>query len=303
MSPFTLPILPIALLAGTPSAPPERTLLAMGTTLRLQAEGSAKGMEPALAAVAALEARCSTWRPDSTWSRLNAGESVTLSMEDQKLLRRVADLARDTGGCFDPLLGRLIQAWGLRTGGRVPSAAELAEARMASGLSHLEEASEGLRLTGGAWIEEGGFLKGYALDVLRNRLQAGGALGGLLDFGGQLLAWGPARTVALADPKDRQRPRLALRLRNASLSTSGTSERGRHILDPRTGQPCEGWGSVAVVRPTGLEADVLSTALYVMGPDRGFAWAKARGLAAAFLLNDGTAKLTPSFRALHPRLP
>ncbi|HJV22030.1 MAG TPA: FAD:protein FMN transferase [Holophagaceae bacterium] len=301
MSPLTLALPALILLPGIPSAPRERTLLAMGTTLSLRVEGRARGLEPALAELAELEARCSTWRPDSLWSRCNAGEAVTLPAEDQALLRRVAALSREAGGAFDPLLGRLIQAWGLRSGGRVPSASELAAARAASGLAHLEDGAEGLRLTGGAWIEEGGFLKGHALDLLRRRLREGGAASGLLDFGGQLLAWGPARRVALADPRDRQRARLTLRLREASLSTSGTSERGRHILDPHTGQPCEAWGSVAVVRPTGLEADILSTALFVMGPERGFAWAEARGVAAAFLLNDGAVKLTTPFRTLHPR--
>jgi thiamine biosynthesis lipoprotein len=40
-----------------------------------------------------------------------------------------------------------------------------------------------------------------------------------------------------------------------------------HILDPRTGLPVERAGSVTVVAPTGLEADALSTALFVLGPD------------------------------------
>jgi thiamine biosynthesis lipoprotein len=154
----------------------------------------------------------------------------------------------------------------------------------------------------GAWLEEGGFLKGHALDRVREKLVEGGAGSGLLDFGGQLLAWGRAEAVAVADPTDRQRPRLTFPLANASVSTSGTSERGRHLLDPRTGQPCEAWGSVAVVRPTGLEADVLSTALYVMGPTLGLAWAEAHGVAAAFLPNDGPVLLTAPFRALQPRI-
>jgi thiamine biosynthesis lipoprotein len=292
---------PPALIVAPTPAPAERTLLAMGTTLTLRVVGGVAAVEAALVDVAELEARCSTWRSESLWSRLNAGEGVVLPEEDRDLLAKVANLARQTEGTFDPVLGRLIQAWGLRTGGRVPTEEELAEARSASGLDHLQGLPGGVSLHGGAWLEEGGFLKGHALDRLATRLRRGGASAGLLDFGGQLLAWGAPHRVDLADPKDRQRPRLTLRLRNASLSTSGTSERGRHILDPRTGRPCESWGSVAVVRPTGLEADVLSTALYVMGPDRGTAWAEAHGVAAAFLLNDGSVRLTAPFRALHPR--
>lgn len=297
-----LPLPPALIQAPTPTpAPGERTLLAMGTVLTLRMPSGSGTLEPALAEVMALEERCSTWRPESLWSRLNAGEAVVLPPEDRALLVKVVELSRRTNGAFDPLLGRLIQAWGLRSGGRVPSEPELAEARAAAGVDHLQGLPGGVTLRGGAWLEEGGFLKGHALDRLAARLRHGGARAGLLDFGGQLLAWGPAQSVDVADPKDRQLPRLTVDLRNASLSTSGTSERGRHILDPHTGRLSESWGSVAVVRPTGLEADILSTALYVMGPDRGSAWAEAHGVAAAFLLNDGSVRLTAPFRALHPR--
>ncbi len=300
-------MLPLALLipivAPRPQAvPPSRTVLAMGTTLSLQVVGRTHGVEPALGAVAELEARCSTWRPDSLWSRFNAGEPVNLPEMDQALLRRVIALSESVEGCFDPVLGRLIEAWGLRTGARVPASEALAAARARSGKLHLQEGPGGLHLTDGAWLEEGGFLKGHALDLMRTQLVQGGATAGLLDFGGQLLAWGPSKAVALADPRDRERPKVSFRLRNGSVSTSGTSERGRHILDPRTGQPCEAWGSAVVVRPTGLEADILSTALYVMGPDHGLAWAEAHDVAAAFLLNHGTVRLSSRFRALHPRI-
>lgn len=300
----SFPFLLMALIAQAQIASPvQRTLLAMGTTLSVRVSGNTRGMEPALAEVGELETRCSTWKADSLWSRFNAGEPVALPEADLRLLHRVASLSRETGGCFDPTLGRLIQAWGLRTGGRIPSVDELAAARAASGLGHLEEGAQGIRLTAGAWLEEGGFLKGHALDLMRSKLEEGGATSGLLDFGGQLLAWGTPRSVSLADPQDRRRPRLSFPLGNGSVSTTGTSERGLHLLDPRTGQPCPSWGSVSVVRANALEADILSTALYVMGPERGLAWANARGIAAAFLLNDGPVHLTSPFRALRPRTP
>lgn len=285
------------------SASPRRTVLAMGTTLAWEGRVAPAVQARAFAAVSALEARCSTWLPESLWSRLNGGGPVALPAEDLALLRRVQGLSRATGGAFDPVLGRLVAAWGLRTGARVPEAAELEAARAASGADLLVLGEGVAELRAGAALEEGGFLKGHALDLMAGLAREGGTRSGLLDFGGQLLAWGPARAVSLADPSDRQRPRLSLRLRNASVSTSGTSERGRHLLDPRTGRPCEAWGSVAVVRPTGLEADVLSTALYVLGPTQGFAWAEAHGVAAAFLLKDGGLRATAPFRALQIPLP
>jgi thiamine biosynthesis lipoprotein len=154
-----------------------------------------------------------------------------------------------------------------------------------------------------AGLEEGGFLKGYALDVALRTANRFAIPSGWFDFGGQILAWGEARAVDVADADDRNTPRLQVILGGgASLSSSGCSERGRHILDPRKGEPCPDWGAVSVVASTGLEADILSTSLYVLGPERGPAWAEARGVAAVFLPHGGAVRITQAFAALHPTL-
>jgi thiamine biosynthesis lipoprotein len=82
---------------------------------------------------------------------------------------------------------------------------------------------------------------------------------------------------------------------SGSLSTSAGSERDLavnstrvgHIVDPRTGHPATFDGSVTVWHERGLAADILSTALYVMGPEAGLRWAAARGIAACYLIPDG----------------
>ena len=277
----------------------------MGTELHLHLEGTSdlgRASELALAESARIEATCSTWDPDSAWSRLNAaqGAPVHLSAEWIDLLGRVQAWSRQTEGAFDPVLMALMQAWDIRHGGRTPDPETLAAARRSSGqaLLELDPAGGTARLLHPlAGIEEGGFLKGYALDAMR---KGSGAASGWIDFGGQVLAWGASLQAAIADPMARQQPRLKVTLRNASLSCSGTSERGRHILDPRTGEPCPAWGATAVVAPDALTADVLSTALYVLGPDAGLAWAERHGVAAAFLLNGGDIRLSPAFHSLHP---
>ena len=61
-------------------------------------------------------------------------------------------------------------------------------------------------------------------------------------------------------------------------------ERLGHIIDPRNGQPVQAWGSVTVVAEDPLVADLLSTALFVMGPEEGMAWTRAHpGIAVLFL--------------------
>ena len=288
----------------------ERRVLAMGTSLGIELTGPdgphlQAASERALEEVVRIEANLSTWRGNSVLSRLNQAQGAVVSLEREwlDLLQRVQGQARRTGGAFDPLLWQLIQAWGLREGGRRPSETQLRQARQASGVQllhlDLEKGTAQLR-DAAAGIEEGGFGKGYALDQAVKTAKGSGATSGLLDFGGQLLAFGSARTVSLSDPTDRLRPRLSVLLENASLASSGTSEKGGHILDPKTGRPCPAWGSVAVIAPSGLEADCLSTALYVMGPRQGMRWATAHHTPVCFLLNGGQILMSPAFRALAP---
>ena len=293
-------LLPPVLVSPAPALDRER--LCMGTRLSLRVEGPgdlAAASEAAFAEADRIELACSTWRPDSAWSRLNAEGHAELAPEWRRLLSEAKAWSLKLDGAFDPVLGRLVAAWGARMGGRTPSPVELAEARAASGADHLSMEGRTIRLSDGAWIEEGGFVKGYALDRIAQVLKAHGVASGLLDFGGQLLAFGAPRTVSIADPADRRRARFALSLKEASLACSGDSERGLHLLDPRTGRPCEPWGEVAVIARTGFEADVLSK-LFVLGPDRGLAWADAHGVAAVFIPNTGAPRLSRAFRALRP---
>jgi len=104
----------------------------------------------------------------------------------------------------------------------------------------------------------------------------------MIDFGGQLIVRG-SRDVAIADPADRDKPVLALTIANASLSTSSGSEKPGHIFDPRTGEAVPSRGSVSVIADDALTADILSTALFVMGEDEGLRWADANGVAAIFI--------------------
>jgi len=300
-----------------------REVAVMGTTLRVEVEVT-NGRSDALAIAEALvreieaaEARLSTWRDTSELARLNrtpVGEWIESAAAPE--LAAAARCARETGFAFHPSIGRLVEAWGLRGGGRVPTSTELAAARRdldEVGYESAEVAGR-VRKTADVAIEEGAFGKGAGLDAALSRLEmlprkerAGFVR---LDLGGQI-AWANARSpvrLELADPRQRSRPVLEIAVadRRASLASSGDSEKqftfnGKsfgHLIDPRTGAPAPDFGSVAVVAANALAADCLSTALFVMGPDDGSRWLAehAREIEAAYLVVDGgrlRAKLTP----------
>ena len=267
-----------------------RHLAAMGTALSLSVsaptrDAALRASEAGVREIERIEALLSTWRDDTPLARLNAaapGIPVPVAPELFNLLKRVFEWEEGTGGAFDPAIGPLMKAWGLRSGGRIPDTTELANARRASdpSLFTFEESSLRVsRSSAAAAIDEGAWGKGWALDEAAAATREAGATSGILDLGGQILAFGEQTSVAVAHPRDRTRTVGTLRLKNASVSTSGNSERGLlvsgrrvgHLLDPHTGEPAPDFGSVTVVAPSGLTADVLSTAFFVLGPEKGLA--------------------------------
>jgi thiamine biosynthesis lipoprotein len=289
----------------------------MGTTLRVgvHAQSRSSGIaaiESAFAAVRAADSLLSTWRDDSELARLNRaplGRPAAVSPALGRILADVDRWSRATGGAFEPALGALEDAWDLRGRGRVPDAAELARARARTGRRAFRVSADGRtlrRLRDGAWLDSGGFGKGAALDAARDSLAAHGIATALLDFGGQVLALGRALgerawDVPVAHPAHRFEPVARLALRDRSASTSAQSERfvevrGRrygHLLDPRTGRPVPPWGSVTVVAESALVADILSTALLVLGPDAALAWARRRPEVGVLVLEERQGRVAP----------
>ncbi len=99
---------------------------------------------------------------------------------------------------------------------------------------------------------------------------------------------------------------------NCALATSGDyrtfveigGKRYSHTIDPATGRPVDhNLASVTVIAPSGLEADGYATALMVLGPDRGMAWADTRGLAVYMILREPDGTLNERYNAAFaPRL-
>jgi thiamine biosynthesis lipoprotein len=238
----------------------------MGTICEIDAANE-RQIAAAFEEGARVERMISTWRSDS---ELATGR---YSPELIALLRDVDGWRDKTGGAFEPRIRPLIDAWKTRDEGNVPDRTTIANA-----LARIR--------SGNAPVEEGGFGKGYALDRMLATIDGDA----ILNFGGQLLVRGSA-PVTIADPNHRDRAVVALTIRNASLSTSSGSEksfvvRGRrftHIIDPRTGDALPPRGSVSVIASSATEADILSTALYVMGRDDGLRWANEHHVAALFI--------------------
>ena len=275
-------------------------------------------LESALDVMQQTEAELSTWREDSAISRFNRsplGHGWTADATLCRLFGDLYDWHGRTSGTFDPTVGALATAWQIHGEGQIPDAAQLqaARARTGLGLIDFDRQTCSLIRRGDATIDVGAFGKGEALDRVANALTAGPWI---VDLGGQVSVGGRASdgspwVVDISHPLDRERPIMHLELSSGSLSTSGASERDAYVggvrithhLDPRTGRPATFVGSVVVWHERALVADIVSTALYVMGPEEGVRWAESRGITAAYLipLSHGVATVaTSTFARLKP---
>jgi thiamine biosynthesis lipoprotein len=267
-------LIALALVPVTTSAVEvSRARYLMGTVCEITTDGDAAPIERAFAEAARIETMLSTWRSDSELSRVNRGEAEP-SAELRALLDRALAMREETSGAFDPQIRPLLDVWRTREEGAVPTSDEIGRALDAIRSHH-------------APIEEGAFGKGYAIDRMLAAIDAPHVV---INFGGQIGVRGEMR-VSIADPVRRDAPMIDVTLRNESISTSSGSEKtfvanGRtftHIFDPRTGEALPPRGSVSVIAGDALTADILSTALYVMGPDKGLRWANAHRVAALFI--------------------
>ena len=265
----------------------ERHVFAMGTTLSVEVRAPLRSTalaasEAAVRAAAEVERRLSVWRADSDVSRINSAPIGVLVGVDRITvadLRWALRLAAKTGSAFDPSVGSLVSAYGLRDGGRWPDAAALAAAKAAVGGNWFSFEDAGVvRHRTEASLDCDAFGKGLALDHAAVAARAAGATGVLLDFGGQVAVVGDLGRelwLPIVHPVARERIVAEVLLAPGwSAATSGNGERaesadGRRVLrllDPRSGLPAADFGSATAIANGAALADAASTACFVLGP-------------------------------------
>jgi thiamine biosynthesis lipoprotein len=226
-----------------------------------------RALDRAFAHLRAVDATFSPYRASSAVSRLAAG---TLALRDapaevRAVLARCERLRAATGGRFD-----------VRATGR---------------------------------LDPSGFVKGWAVDGAVAILRAAGArnlcvhAGGDVRVGGERAPGLPWR-IGVQHPFERGRLAAVLAAGgDLAVATSGSYERGAHIVDPRTGRPPRGMLSVTVAGPDLGTADAYATAAFAMGRD-GPEWtATLRGYEALSILDDGRVLSTPGMAALRAGQP
>jgi FAD:protein FMN transferase len=264
-------------------------------------------------------AQMSHWEPDSLLSRFNAapaGSWIDLPDAFHDVIDYALQVRDDTYGAYDPAAGALVNLWGFgpvrgygQAGFYAPSEDDVAAvmARRGAARVELDRARRRLFQPGGALLDLSSVAKGHAVDRLALCLERHGLRHYVVEAGGELRGAGAKEDgqpwwVEVEGVPDADTPQAVVALHGLAIATSGDYRRyfwqthgqpaqGRrvsHTLDPRSGWPiAHDTASVTVLAPTCMAADALSTALNVLGPQHGLAFAEERAIAARFLVRQG----------------
>ncbi|SDP08139.1 thiamine biosynthesis lipoprotein [Ralstonia sp. 25mfcol4.1] len=331
-------LIPVALSAPPP--PPVRAGQVrqwagptMGTTWSVRAvvapghaDGRGEAIEAGIRAVLdGVIAQMSNWSDVSDLSRFNHAAAdgwVTLPDDCFTVLQAALQTARDSGGAYDPTAGPLVDLWGFGPAGRraaAPSVDDVRRARERCGWQRLDVDADRRRVRqpGGVSLDLCAIAKGFAVDAVSRHLDAHGLSHHLVEIGGELRGHGLKPDgmpwwVELESPtaEGAAPTRTLVALPGLSVATSGDyrryfeqdGQRYAHTIDPRTGYPAaHALASVTVIHRECMLADALSTALTVLGPQAGMAFAQRHALAARFLVRTPGGfdeRTTPAFAAM-----
>jgi len=287
-------VLPVALLAmailpGCSRKPVTESDFIMDTLVRIEAYGprAETAARAALDEMRRVESLMSAHLETSDVSRINSQAGVapvTISPETAFVLKEALRISEASDGAFDITVGPLVELWGVTSESpRVPSAQEIEAAleKVDYRRLHVKEDKAFLE-DPGMRVDLGAIAKGYAVDMAAQVLSNHGVTSAIIDAGGNIYVVGsrsdgsPWR-VGIRHPRREGDALAVLEASDIGVVTSGDYQRYfelngvryHHIFDPRTGYPARESTSATVVSSSSVEADALSTALFVLGPEKG----------------------------------
>lgn len=286
------------------------TQYAMGTVMAHKAYGT--HAESCLAAiqreVSRIEGLLSRFLPDSDISRVNESAgmySEKVSCETYGVVSKAIDFSRRCPGCFDVTIEPLVHVWKQAKDSMTPPE----ESVIWQALSLVDyrdvmfnpwEMSLGLKNFGQA-IDLGGIGKGYAGDQLLKIYRTYEIASAYSNLGGNVVTLGSKPdgspwSIGIQHPRQEDQLIGAVSVMDQSVVTAGDDQRyfrdrqgkrHHHILDPRTGYPAKsGLISATVVAEQSLDADALSTTLFVAGMEKGLDFLKSYPGCGAILVSS-----------------
>lgn len=235
-----------------------------------------------------IENEMSEWIAGTPISMINekAGkEAVKVPDELFKVISAAQKISELSNGAFDITWASMRGIWNFAKGSeRLPTPEEIKEKLPLVNYKNIElnEANKTVFLKKpGMAIGLGAIAKGYAVDLAMQVLVNRGIKNAIVKAGGDMRVQGKMDgklwEIGIKHPRDKNNLLAKLPISNISISTSGDYERFfikdgilyHHIMDPKTGYPAMKSQSVTILAPDTMTSDVLSTTVFVLGPDEG----------------------------------
>ena len=252
------------------------------------------------------------FKPTSVISRINhsQGKPVKVTEEVIYLLKQTREYSRISKQAFDPTIAPLIELWGFgQEKQRVPEAEEINQLLLKTDYRQLilNPADNTVLLPAGMSLDLGGAAKGFVVDQGVKKLLALGIKSAYINAGGTIRvignkAPGQCWSIGIRKPQIAEEGKgsayfdnYIVKLNQGSLATSGDYERYfieegvrySHLLDPRTGYPVRELKSATIYAEQALLADILSTAVFVLGWQQGQELINSLPGIEGFLVRDG----------------
>lgn len=271
----------------------KKNIVIMGSDIELTASDGIKekvniAFDAAIKEMERIENEMSEWRENTPVSIINqkAGkEAVAVSEEVFKVISAAQKVSELSNGAFDISWASMRGLWKFgKDEERVPSPEEIRQRLPLVNYKNIEldEAKRTVFLKKeGMAIGLGAIAKGYSVDKAMEKMTTLGVKNAIIKAGGDMRIQGTKDgepwNVGIKHPRDKKKLLGKLSLSNISVSTSGDYERYfikngilyHHIIDPRTGYPSGGCQSVTIIAPDTMTSDALSTAVFVLGAEKG----------------------------------
>jgi FAD:protein FMN transferase len=287
-----------------------RTDFALGTvcSVTLFEEGQKSIYDEIFARIREIENLMSVNVADSDVNRINAAagiEPVQVQEDTFKVIERAVYFAELSGGAFDPAIGPLVSLWDINGKPRVPSNEEINSVLPLVNWRNIELYArlKTVYLTQrGMNLDLGGIAKGYAADETAKIIKSHNIQRAKIDLGGNIIMIGAKHDktpwkVGIQYPgKNRGEVIGVLQIPEKTVVTSGVYERNfenngvfyHHLLSVKDGYPVKnGILSVTVIADVSMDADALSTAVFVLGYEKGLSLLNSyKEAQAVFVFDD-----------------
>ena len=269
-----------------------------------------QAIDAALAELERIEQAMSIYRPESQLCRLNREGSLAepdpLLME---ALRAAAEMSQRSDGGFDVTVQPLWTVyWDAQRLGKLPEASAVESARLKVDWQQVDVQAGRILLTKpGTAVTLNGIAQGLAADRVLAVLREHGIEHALVDTGETAAigrrADGSRWTTGIQHPRRQDAYVAVAKLDGRCMATSGDYATSfssdyvfNHIFDPATGRSPTVFSSVTVVSPRCLDADALSTAIFVVGAEDGLRLANQTPDTDVLLVfKDGRMLMTDGF--------